>query len=122
MTDTREFAGVLLLTDREYEVFKLLGQGLTTREIAAQHGHRVTTATIDTYCERMKCKLGVTKIRQLLRLAVRYDYMNLKRIALVTPAPKYRFVEQEEEAPIPVLPASRNGHSLLAERPKQPNL
>ena len=51
------------LTDRELEVFRLLGSGLTTREI----GERLNleTTTVDTYVTRLKEKLDLDNIARL---------------------------------------------------------
>ncbi len=56
------------LTDRELEVFRLIGAGLSTGEIA----DRLTlgTKTIGTYRERIKHKLGLKTAAELTRQAV----------------------------------------------------
>lgn len=92
--DLKEFAGILFLTDREYEMFKAIGQGLTPREIAAIKGHRISTSTISKYYERLANKLGTQNWRQTFRLAVRYECMRLKRIAVVPQPPQYMFVQE----------------------------
>ena len=51
------------LTDRELEVFDLIGRGLTTREIAAQLGLGITT--VDTYKTRIKQKLNLENSARL---------------------------------------------------------
>lgn len=56
------------LTDREREVFMLLGRGLGTREIADQLG--LSVKTIETYHARIKEKLGIQHARELIRAAV----------------------------------------------------
>jgi DNA-binding NarL/FixJ family response regulator len=56
------------LSDRELEVFRLLGSGLETREIAeALH---LSIKTIGTYRERLKEKLGYATGAELVRAAV----------------------------------------------------
>ena len=45
------------LTDRELEIFRLIGSGLSTSEIA--HQLFVSTHTVDTHRENLKKKLGV---------------------------------------------------------------
>ena len=62
---------VTQLSDRELEVFDLLGQGLGTREIAERL--RVSLKTIQAYCARMKEKLQLTSATQLLREAIRWN-------------------------------------------------
>jgi DNA-binding NarL/FixJ family response regulator len=51
------------LTDRELEVFQLIGRGLTTREIGARLGLGLTT--IDTYRARIKEKLKLDNAARL---------------------------------------------------------
>lgn len=56
------------LSDRERHVFTLLGQGLATREIAAQLG--LSVKTIESHYAHLKEKLGARNARDLTRLAV----------------------------------------------------
>jgi len=56
------------LSDRELEVFRLLGEGLRTREIAARL--HLSIKTVETYCERLKTALNLTGHQELLREAV----------------------------------------------------
>lgn len=58
------------LTDRELEIFQLLGQGLSTRAIARRL--HLSGSTIDTYRERMKKKLGVQSGAELVRHAIQW--------------------------------------------------
>jgi DNA-binding NarL/FixJ family response regulator len=62
---------VNLLSDRELEVFQLLGQGRDTKQIAEEL--RVNFKTVHTYCARIKEKLRLTKATELLREAVRWE-------------------------------------------------
>jgi DNA-binding NarL/FixJ family response regulator len=62
---------VSLLSDRELEVFQLLGQGRDTKQIAEEL--RVNFKTVHTYCARIKEKLHLTKATELLREAVRWE-------------------------------------------------
>lgn len=55
------------LTDRELEVFHLLGEGHRTREIAAKL--HVSIKTVATYCERIKISLNLSSFPELLREA-----------------------------------------------------
>ena len=57
-----------LLTDRELEVFRLIGAGLSTREIADQM--KLGIKTIGTYRDRVKQKLGIKTAAELIRRAV----------------------------------------------------
>jgi DNA-binding NarL/FixJ family response regulator len=59
-----------LLSDRELEVFRRLGQGQSTREIAETLG--VSLKTIQTYCARIKEKLALDDGQELARIAYRW--------------------------------------------------
>ena len=59
-----------LLSDRELEVFRLLGQGVSTREIAARL-HR-SVKTIDSHRENIKRKLNLNSAADLLQHAIRW--------------------------------------------------
>ncbi len=56
------------LTDRELEVFRLVGQSLSTRDIAERL--YLSVKTIETYYERIKTRLGLEGQRDLVREAV----------------------------------------------------
>jgi len=58
------------LSDRELEVFQLLGLGHSTRQIA-DHLH-VGFKTVQSYCARIKEKLQLANANELLREAVRW--------------------------------------------------
>lgn len=58
------------LSDRELEVFELLGQGRGTRQIAGVL--RVSVKTVQAYCARIKEKLSLSSATELLREAVRW--------------------------------------------------
>lgn len=60
-----------LLSDRELEVFRRLGAGLSTREIAAELG--VGFKSVQTYCRRIKEKLGLADARDLARKAFEHS-------------------------------------------------
>ncbi len=60
--------GVEQLTDRELEVFRLIGAGLATREIAERM--KLGVKTIGTYRDRVKQKLGIKTAAELIREAV----------------------------------------------------
>ena len=59
-----------LLTNRELEVFRLIGQGLTSGAIANQL--HLSRHTIDTYRENLKRKLGARDGGELNRQAVQW--------------------------------------------------
>lgn len=55
------------LSDREFEVFKLMGRGLGPTDVATRLG--VSVKTVETYQHHLKRKLGVGSARELLQLA-----------------------------------------------------
>jgi DNA-binding NarL/FixJ family response regulator len=59
------------LSDRELEVFEMLGQGLGTRQIA--ENLRVSIKTVQVYCARIKEKMGLGSATELLREAIRWN-------------------------------------------------
>jgi DNA-binding NarL/FixJ family response regulator len=58
------------LTDREFEVFQLIGQGKSTRDIAGQL--HLSPKTVDVHRANIKEKLGLTDVTALIRHAVRW--------------------------------------------------
>jgi len=58
------------LSDRELEVFKLLGEGYETRRIAEVL--HVSMKTVQTFCVRIKEKLDLATATELLREAIRW--------------------------------------------------
>ena len=60
-----------LLTDREIEVFRLIGEGHSTRQIA-DHLH-VGFKTVQAYCARIKEKLKLANATELLRAAIQWN-------------------------------------------------
>ncbi len=64
-------APVEQLSDRELEVFEMLGQGLGTRQIA--NALCVSIKTVQAYCARAKEKLNVRSATELLREAIRWN-------------------------------------------------
>jgi DNA-binding NarL/FixJ family response regulator len=58
------------LSDRELEVFHLLGRGLGTRQIAEEL--RVNFRTVQAFCARIKDKLKLTSANQLMREATNW--------------------------------------------------
>lgn len=59
------------LTDRELEVFGMIGKGLSTREIAGKL--HLSIKTIGTYRERIKEKLNLKHATELVRHAVHWE-------------------------------------------------
>jgi DNA-binding NarL/FixJ family response regulator len=60
-----------VLSDRELEVFQLLGSGHSTRQIA-EHLH-VGFKTVQAYSARIKEKLQLANVNELLRAAMRWN-------------------------------------------------
>jgi DNA-binding NarL/FixJ family response regulator len=56
------------LSDREYEIFDLIGQGYQTMEIAQQL--RLSPKTVSSHRERIRQKLGLSSGAMLLRQAI----------------------------------------------------
>lgn len=66
----RQRGSVELLSDREMEVFRRLGQGLGTRKIATELS--LSMKTVQAYSARIKVKLGLANVSELVREAVRW--------------------------------------------------
>lgn len=62
--------GVASFSERELEVFQLIGQGRTTTEIATELSLGIKT--VETHRRRLKEKLGITNTAQLARHAVHW--------------------------------------------------
>ncbi|MCA9116125.1 MAG: response regulator transcription factor [Planctomycetaceae bacterium] len=58
------------LSDRELEVFGLIGQGVTTRQIAERL--HLSPKTVETYRENIKLKLGLQNAAELTQRAVQW--------------------------------------------------
>jgi DNA-binding NarL/FixJ family response regulator len=59
------------LTDREFEVFQLLGQGLSAREIGKRM--HISSKTVDTHRLHIKEKFQLRTMPELMRHAVRWS-------------------------------------------------
>jgi DNA-binding NarL/FixJ family response regulator len=58
------------LSDREFEIFRLMGEGKTTKEIA--HQLHLSHKTVAVHRGHIKDKLGVTNANELVHQAVRW--------------------------------------------------
>ena len=58
------------LTDREFEVFQLIGQGVETRQMAEKL--HLSTKTIEVHRANIKAKLQLNSMAELIRYAVRW--------------------------------------------------
>ncbi|SEB13278.1 two component transcriptional regulator, LuxR family [Thiothrix caldifontis] len=59
-----------LLSDRELEVFKLIGEGVSTQQIA--ESIMLSISTVETYRQRIKAKLNINSNTELVRSAVQW--------------------------------------------------
>ena len=66
----QKLSPVETLTDREFEVFQLIGQGLSTQEMADKL--HVSVKTIEVHRVNIKTKLNVPTAPELIRFAVRW--------------------------------------------------
>jgi DNA-binding NarL/FixJ family response regulator len=65
------------ISNRELEVFQLLGRGSSTRQIAEEL--HISVNTVHSFCARIKEKLKLSSASELLREAVRWhDTQNVK--------------------------------------------
>src|SRR5262249_40580148 len=65
-----------LLSDRELEVFELIGQGLSTREIAEHLS--LSMKTVSCYRQSIKAKMGLKSGTELTRHAVHWAEVPMK--------------------------------------------
>jgi DNA-binding NarL/FixJ family response regulator len=63
-------AGIDGLTDREFEVFRLIGQGASTREVAKKL--RLSVKTVEVHRLNIKSKLRISTASELVHYAVRW--------------------------------------------------
>lgn len=59
-----------ILTDRELQIFQMIGAGLNTRDIAPSLG--ISPKTVATHRENIKVKLGLKDGRSLLKAAINH--------------------------------------------------
>ncbi|MCW1885349.1 response regulator transcription factor [Luteolibacter flavescens] len=57
-------SGIETFSDREYQVFRLLAEGHSTKEIALRL--KISTKTVDSHIEHMKVKVGCSNKTELL--------------------------------------------------------
>jgi len=69
-TPSAPHSKVQALSDREFEIFQLIGQGLGTREIAGRLN--VSIKTIEAHRAHLKSKLGTKDAPGLVREAIRW--------------------------------------------------
>ena len=78
-------AGVELLSDREMQVFQLLGASYSAREIADQF--HLSKKTIETHCEKIKHKLSLHNAAELKQFARKWAAENLGLSVPPVPSP-----------------------------------
>jgi DNA-binding NarL/FixJ family response regulator len=66
-----EEVDLALLSDRELEIFRFLGLGNSTRQIAETLG--ISIKTVQVHCGNMREKLGIHGSTELLSAAVRWN-------------------------------------------------
>ena len=71
------------LSDRELEVFELLGRGNNTRQISDQMN--LSPKTVQVYCARIKEKLNLANINELIAQAVRWHENQITKNHLINP-------------------------------------
>ncbi len=59
------------LSDRELEIFKMIGRGLRPQRIAEDLN--VSVKTVETYLSRIKLKLGIKDASELLQMAIAWN-------------------------------------------------
>ena len=64
----RSESPVACLSDRELEIFKLIGQGLRSQRISEEL--HLSVKTVETYFSRIKQKLGIKDASELLQVAI----------------------------------------------------
>jgi DNA-binding NarL/FixJ family response regulator len=64
---------VNLLSDREFEVFRMIGEGLSTRSIAERLN--LSIKTIETYRSHLKVKLNLDSSIELIQRAVEWNLL-----------------------------------------------
>lgn len=68
---SQQMASIEHLSDRELQVFQLLGEGYETRQIAERL--HISIKTVQAFCARIKEKLKLASATELLREAVRWQ-------------------------------------------------
>ncbi len=61
---------VHVLSDREFEIFQLIGRGLRPRHISEKLN--VSPGTVDSYCKRIRAKLGFVNMTEFIDYATRW--------------------------------------------------
>lgn len=88
-----DFAPVLKLTDNEYEFFLMLGEGHTSKEMAAWPGRHRSIKTIESLMQTLQEKLGLKGHLRVRAYAAKYVYhVQLFQVQRVkTELPRYQY-------------------------------
>jgi DNA-binding NarL/FixJ family response regulator len=70
-TEPSKPSSIESLSNRELEIFRLVGQGLRVREIAEKL--QLSVKTVETYCVQIKDKLGLKTGREMVRYAIEWS-------------------------------------------------
>jgi DNA-binding NarL/FixJ family response regulator len=68
---TAKPAGLESLSDRELQVLRCVGRGMSTREVAEELF--ISVKTVETHREHLKQKLGLVSSGELLRYAIEHN-------------------------------------------------
>src|ERR1700756_2616091 len=86
LTDEARAAKLSLLTAQERECLRLVGLQLSSKEIAHKLG--ISKASVDTYCNRARAKLGVENRRAAAQLAMMLEAGVVETAPSAPPAPQ----------------------------------
>jgi DNA-binding CsgD family transcriptional regulator len=68
----KEKLKILRLTEREKDIFKLIVNGYTSKEIALQL--KISKLTVDTHRKNIQHKLEVSNMVDMIKLAMQFDW------------------------------------------------
>src|SRR5204862_7069358 len=100
------WAGARELSPRELEVFELIGNGKSTRDIAQQLG--LSVHTIETHREKLRAKLLLRNGRELTQAAVRWVLENRSARQALPRTGAYAYAHLTAPTVNPAMKRSRN--------------
>jgi DNA-binding CsgD family transcriptional regulator len=89
-----------LLTPKERECLRLVGRQRSSKEIARELG--ISKASVDTYCNRARAKLGVSNRRAAAQLVLDFEAQEATRAA--PKRSRWRAAAASPQAVVSVLP------------------
>lgn len=101
LTEDARAAKLSLLTAQERECLRLVGLQLSSKEIAHRLG--ISKASVDTYCNRARAKLGVTHRREAAQLMRNLEAASA-RPAAPAQAPPQPASAERPAVPVALLP------------------